>query len=116
MAVSARRMRPNVRGPLRVICYRNAMSALRPLFPNSDHIADAPTRRKSAMKRLMHRSNYLFHSITSSARSRNDSGIVRPSAFAVLRLIISSNLVGCSTGSSLGRAPLRILSASAALR
>jgi hypothetical protein len=30
----------------------------------SDHIADAPTRRKSAMKRLMHRSNYLLYSIT----------------------------------------------------
>jgi hypothetical protein len=40
------------------------------------------------------------YSITSSARSRNDSGIVRPSAFAVLRLIASSNLVGCSTGTS----------------
>jgi hypothetical protein len=33
-------------------------------------------------------------SINSSARSRNDSGIVRPSAFAVLRLMINSNLVG----------------------
>jgi hypothetical protein len=29
------------------LCYR-AMSALRPLFPDSDRIADAPTRRKSA--------------------------------------------------------------------
>jgi hypothetical protein len=35
-------------------------------------------RPKSAMKRLMHRSNYLLYSITWSARSRNDSGIVRP--------------------------------------
>jgi hypothetical protein len=31
-----------------------------------------------------------LHSITSSARSRNDSGIVDPRAFAVLRLIASS--------------------------
>src|SRR5216684_4954388 len=50
------------------------------------------------------------HSITSSARSRNDSGIVRPSALAVLRLITSSNLVGCSTGKSAGLEPLRIRS------
>jgi hypothetical protein len=50
------------------------------------------------------------HSITSSARTRNDSGIVRPSAFAVLRLITNSNFVGCCTGRSAGFAPLRILS------
>ena len=36
-----------------------------------------------------------LHSITSSARSSSDRGIARPSAFAVLRLITSSNLVGC---------------------
>src|SRR5262249_25429943 len=35
------------------------------------------------------------HSITSSARSRNDSGIVRPSALAVVKLMTRSNLVGC---------------------
>ncbi len=50
------------------------------------------------------------HSITWSARSSTDCGIVRPSAFAVLRLITSSNFVGCSTGRSAGLAPLRILS------
>src|SRR5262249_23182247 len=48
--------------------------------------------------------------ITSSARSSSDGGIVRPSALAVLRLMTSSNLVGCSTGKSAGLAPLRILS------
>jgi hypothetical protein len=45
--------------------------------------------------------------ITSSARRRREGGIVIPSALAVLRLITSSNLVGCSTGSSAGLAPLR---------
>ena len=45
----------------------------------------------------------------SSARASTAGGIVRPSAFAVLRLITSSNLVGCSTGRSAGLAPLRIL-------
>jgi hypothetical protein len=39
-----------------------------------------------------------------------DSGIVRPRALAVRRLITSSNFVGCSIGRSAGFAPLRILS------
>src|SRR6266511_3247631 len=49
------------------------------------------------------------HSITASTRSKNASGIVRPMAFAVLRLIASSNLVGCSMGKSLGCLPCKIL-------
>jgi hypothetical protein len=48
------------------------------------------------------------HSITSSARASNLSGMVSPSVFAVARLITSSNLVGCSTGRSAGFAPSRI--------
>jgi hypothetical protein len=54
--------------------------------------------------------------MTSSARRSRDGGIVSPSALAVLRLITSSNLVGCSTGRSPGFAPFRILSTYAALR
>jgi hypothetical protein len=50
------------------------------------------------------------HSITLSARNRNDSGIVRPSVLAVLRLMTSSYLDACSTGRSAGLTPLRILS------
>src|SRR5713101_5654080 len=50
------------------------------------------------------------HWISSSARISNVCGMVSPSAFAVLRLITSSNFVGCSTGSSAGLEPLRILS------
>src|SRR5215204_2873807 len=50
------------------------------------------------------------HSITSSARARSVGGMVRPRALAVLRLMTSSNLVGCSIGRSAGLAPLRILS------
>src|SRR4051794_35499193 len=56
------------------------------------------------------------HSITSSARSSSVGGTIRPSALAVLRLIRSSNLVGCSTGRSAGFAPLRILSINAPAR
>jgi hypothetical protein len=48
------------------------------------------------------------YSITSSARASSVGGMSRPSALAVLRLIISSNLVGRRTGRSLGCSPLRI--------
>src|SRR6516162_10196965 len=42
----------------------------------------------------------LHHSITSSARASNVGGISRPSNLAAVRLMMSSNLVGCSTGMS----------------
>jgi hypothetical protein len=50
------------------------------------------------------------YSITSSAVANISGGMVQPIAFAVLRLMISSNLVTCSTGRSAGLAPFRILS------
>src|SRR5262249_32556153 len=49
------------------------------------------------------------HSITSSATSSRSRGISRLSDLAVLRLITSSYLVGCSTGRSPGFAPFKIL-------
>src|SRR5215475_3381395 len=49
-----------------------------------------------------------LHSITSSARASRLSGTVSPSAFAVLRLITSSYLVGACTGRSAGFSPLRM--------
>src|SRR5262249_861851 len=52
----------------------------------------------------------LHHSITSSARASRVGGMSRPSVLAVLRLIVSSYLVGCWTGSSATFAPLRIRS------
>jgi hypothetical protein len=48
--------------------------------------------------------------ITSSAISRKLGVIVSPRAFAAVRLMTSSNFVGCCTGSSAGLAPFRILS------
>src|ERR1700674_2580288 len=48
------------------------------------------------------------HSITSSARASSEADTVSPSVLRVLRLMTSSNLVGCITGSSAGFAPLRI--------
>src|SRR5262249_60501601 len=50
------------------------------------------------------------HSITSSARASSVGGTSRPSAFAVLRLITNSILVGNSTGRSPGLVPFKILS------
>jgi hypothetical protein len=55
---------------------------------------------------LMHRSKRHRHSITSSASASSLSGMSRPRALAVLRLIINSNLVGCTTGRSAGFSPL----------
>src|SRR5262249_12612816 len=51
---------------------------------------------------------HLFYSITSSARPSSEIGTVRPSALAVLRLMISSTFVACCTGRSAGSSPLRI--------
>src|SRR5262249_22782992 len=49
------------------------------------------------------------HSRSESARSKNPSGIVRPMALAVFRLIASSNFVGCSIGKSFGWRPCNTL-------
>src|SRR5215469_10493717 len=57
-----------------------------------------------------------FHSITSSARASSAGGISRPSAFAVLRLMTSSYLVGACTGRSVGFSPLRMRSTYPAAR
>jgi len=68
---------------------------------------DRPCRRRAAEKRD---EPTPFHSITSSARASRDGGTVNPSAFAVLRLITSSYLVGACTGRSAGFSPLRMRS------
>src|SRR5262245_25838128 len=49
------------------------------------------------------------HSITSLASASSLSGIWRPSALAVLRLMTRRNLTGCSTGRSAGLVPCKIL-------
>src|SRR5262245_54813916 len=48
------------------------------------------------------------HSITSSARASSIGGISRPSTLAATTLMISSYLVGISTGKSPGFVPLRM--------
>ena len=73
-------------------------------------IAGSNCNAVAARSALCERPGMSDHLTTSSARSSNDCGIVRPSALAVLRLITRSNFVGCSTGKSPGLAPLTILS------
>jgi hypothetical protein len=71
--------------------------------PKSGHVqcnSACPLWAKSG-----HRYSY---SITSSARVSNAGGTARPSTFAVLRLMTSSNLVGCCTGRRSGFSPWRI--------
>ena len=71
----------------------------------SDFETYRPVHTGSATNGLMHRSKRCHYSITSSAATRSASGIVNPRLFAVLRLITSSNVVGCCTGMSSGRSP-----------
>jgi hypothetical protein len=73
--------------------------------PMSGHLQAALAFRFCAMS-----GSERTHSITSSARVSRVGGNARPSAFAVLRLMVRLNLVGCSTGRSPGFAPRRILS------
>ena len=56
---------------------------------------------------MMRRSKRQNYSITSSAVANISGGKVQPMACAVLRLIISSNLVTCSTGRSAGLSALQ---------
>ena len=84
--------------------------------PESRHVRRNSQCPLCANSGLMHRSKMSRYSITSSARVRIVGGTVIPIALAVLRLIRSSNFVGCSTGRSAGFAPLRILSMNAPAR
>src|SRR5262245_2651760 len=54
-----------------------------------------PRHRRAAEQRDEHAPLRCSHSITSSAMASSLSGIWRPSVLAVLRLMASSNFVGC---------------------
>jgi hypothetical protein len=71
--------------------------------------ADIPDGPFSATTGLMHCSKTACYSITSSASASSVDGTSIPSAFAILRLMLDVNLVGCSMGMSPGLVPLRIL-------
>src|SRR5262249_27526855 len=77
--------------------------------------------RRAVMSALCQKRTYAVqqnsgYSITSSARATSDCGTASPSAFAVLRLTVSTYLVGAWTGRSAGLVPLRILSTYSAAR
>jgi hypothetical protein len=73
----------------------SALDRIEDLRQTSGHVREVPTCDMASA-----------HSITSSARASRVGGTVRPSAFAVLRLIMNSNFVGCSMGRSAGFAPV----------
>jgi len=83
----------------------------RPLIPEKLaemlHLRELQSRASSGPEQLQQGARSGTYSITSSARSKIDCGIVRLSALAVFRLIASLNLIGCTTGKSPGRVPLR---------
>jgi hypothetical protein len=54
------------------------------------------------------RSKAVLYSITSSASNCIEFGTESPSALAVLKLIMNSNVAACKTGNSAGFSPLRI--------
>lgn len=98
---------------------RDHFSAVRPGEEDADasHAAGLRTSQSSYRQRSRGQQELApLHSITRSARTKNDRGILMPSVLAVLRLTTNSNLVGCSIGSSAGVAPLRILSTYSAAR
>src|SRR5262245_29948218 len=89
-----------------------AVYASRPLSPVATQHS-LPSGRYSLLGPDFHRLDrasfaWRTHSITSSASASSLSGMLKLSVLAVLRLITSSNLLGCITGRSAGFSPLRI--------
>src|SRR5207342_726653 len=89
-----------------------AVYASQPLSPVATQHS-LPSGRYSLLGPDFHRLDrtsfaWRTHSITSSARASNVAGMSSPSVFAVLRLMISSYLVGACTGRSAGFSPLRM--------
>src|SRR5438105_15764656 len=73
------------------------------LTPYVRAVARSRCRRLGAPARLLENCEQIaaadhITGHSSSARTKNVSGIMRPIALAVLRLTTSSNLVGCITG------------------
>jgi len=96
-----------------MVCHTQvvASSAERARSPaGASSASPGPVEREVRRLMISAIASVMAYCMSSSACRSIDGGIVSPRAFAVLRLITSSNLVGCSTGSSAGLAPLRILS------
>jgi hypothetical protein len=92
---------------VKVITGHDAVKSRCPLYPRKLTFAHAIGISALGQKQT-HAPQRDRYSIISSAVESSDGGIVTPSAFAVLRLMTNSNLVGCCTGRSEGFSPLRI--------
>jgi hypothetical protein len=92
------------------------VARLLPVYPDERTSSDRPGMSGLCQQATLSPARYASYSITSSARSKKASGIIMPSAFAVVRLTTSSKVVGCSTGRSAGFAPFKILSTRSAAR
>ena len=64
-----------------------------PITSGLARLTDIPSARRHVSK--LPNPEMSAHSTSSSARASSDAGTVTPWAFAVLRLIASSNFVGC---------------------
>lgn len=78
-------------------------------FAESQFTFRALVVRRELRRARAERGDVSGYSITRSARASSGAGIGRPSACAVLRLIASSNFVGCSIGRSAGLTPFTTL-------
>src|SRR5262245_52805349 len=87
---------------------RAALRDFNPAYVGSGSFTSLWLLRSTGRMSASHPKAGQLYSITSSASAISLSGMLRPSALAVVLLMISSNLVGCSTGRSAGLAPLRI--------
>lgn len=79
-------------------------------YPESDRNSDLPGGRYVPIPTKVQCSKLSSYSITSSAVASSLSGTVRPSAFAVLKLMTNWYLVGNCTGRFAGFSPLRMRS------
>jgi hypothetical protein len=95
-------------GQLHALPHRSIAVRFTPVSGIDSRSQGLPSRAMSGPSAPQQKPRY---SIVSSAVASSVAGTSRPSAFAVLRLITSSYLVGCWTGSSATFAPLRIRSA-----
>jgi tetratricopeptide (TPR) repeat protein len=98
-----------------------SLSNLASLYNNQGRYADAEPLFKRALeireKALGPDDPNVATSLNNLAVLYNSvAGISRPSAFAVVRLMTRSNLVGCSIGMSAGLVPRRTLSTNSAAR
>ena len=107
------RLRGELRGALSrattVICAPSSPAAPATRYRRAKRAAAAPGGRGGGRGEGQG-PDLISYSSTSSVRARITSGTERPSACAVLPFMTNSKRVGCSTGSSPGSAPFRILS------